>query len=202
MLSPAHSTATTAVAIGLGTNVGDRRAALAGALDQMRRRGLLLDPVASRLYASDAMLPPGAPPAWAMPFLNQVVVGRTALAPLGLLDGLQQIERALGRQPHEHWAPRTIDLDLLLYGGRAIDHPRLCVPHRGLLERPFVILPLAEVAPGWLFPGEGPAANQPCGALARAFLAHHGERLPFATRLAEDEGYPARRVGFSIARTG
>lgn len=161
------------VAVGLGTNLGDRHghlrravAALGGVLDALR---------CSTVWASDAMLLPGAPPGWAIPFLNAVVVGRTRLEPEALLDRLQGIERRHGRGPHEKWAPRPLDLDLLLYGDRALETPRLTVPHPGLLERPFVLLPLAELLPAHRVPGEA----RPLSALAADYRARHGEALPF-----------------------
>lgn len=164
------------VAIGLGTNVGDRRAHLDDALarlaahvDGLRR---------ARTYASDAMLPPGAPPGWAMPYLNTVCVGTTRLTPAALLAETQAIERALGRGPHPRWAPRVIDLDVLLYGDAVIETPTLTVPHPGLAERAFVVLPLAELAPDW----REPVSGRSIAALAEALRAAHPDGMPYRTR--------------------
>lgn len=163
----------TPVAIGLGTNLGDRmgnlRRAIAGigaAVGGLRT---------STVWASDAMLLPGAPADWSMPFLNAVVVGRTLLGPHALLDALQAIELDLGRGPHEKWAPRSIDLDLLLYGDAIIDDARLSVPHRGIGERPFVLLPLAELWPEGRLPG----AARTLAEQARRYRAAHPRHLPF-----------------------
>lgn len=179
----------TPVAIGLGTNVGDRRAHLEDALARLAAHvdGLRC----ARVYASDAMLPPGAPPGWAMPFLNTVCVGTTRLAPTALLAETQAIEAALGRGPHPRWAPRVIDLDLLLYGDAVVETPTLTVPHPGLAERPFVVLPLAEIAPDW----REPVSGRPIAALADTLRAAHPDGMPFATRPAPDEPPLALRAG-------
>lgn len=161
------------VAIGLGTNLGDRhgnlRAAverLAGHVDGLRCSGV---------WASDAMLLPGSPADWAIPFLNAVVVGRTRLGPHALLSALQAIELEMGRGPHRRWSPRTIDLDILSYGDRRIDDTRLRVPHRGIAERPFVLLPLAELWPRHRLPGDRICLAE----RAAAYRAEHPGHLPF-----------------------
>jgi 2-amino-4-hydroxy-6-hydroxymethyldihydropteridine diphosphokinase len=81
-------------------------------------------------------------------FLNAVAALETTLAPLELLDGLQAIEQAHGRERPYRNAPRTLDLDLLLYGDQVLDTPRLTLPHPRLGERAFVLRPLLEIAPG------------------------------------------------------
>lgn len=170
----------TPVAIGLGTNVGDRRAQLEAALARLADHVDALR--CARVYASDAMLPPGAPPGWARPYLNTVCVGATRLTPAALLAETQAIERALGRGPHPRWAPRVIDLDVLLYGDRVIGTPALTVPHPGLAERAFVVLPLAEVAPDWRHPISG----ERVAALAEALRAAHPDGMPHRTRVVGD----------------
>lgn len=169
------------VAIGLGTNLGDRRGNLRRALRALG--GAISDIRCSAIWASDAMLLPGSPPSWAIPFLNAVVVGRSALAPHALLDALQRVELDLGRGPHEKWAPRPIDLDLLLHGDRMIDDARLTVPHRGILDRPFVLLPLADLWPAVRMPGD----DRPLAERAAAYRAAHPDGLPFAAHVARDE---------------
>lgn len=78
-------------------------------------------------------------------FINAVAQLATALSPLALLDHLQTIEQQQGRVRDQYWGPRTLDLDLLLYGEQVIDHPRLQVPHPHMWERAFVLRPLAEL---------------------------------------------------------
>ena len=89
------------------------------------------------------------------PFLNLVVAVRTAAAPHALLDRLQAIERALGRaRTAVRHGPRTIDLDILLYGDRAIGGERLTIPHPGLIERDFMLVPLLDIAPELTHPAD------------------------------------------------
>lgn len=90
-------------------------------------------------------------------FVNAVVALDTGLAPLPLLDALQAIELAHGRERHYHHAPRTLDLDLLLYDDVVLDTPRLTLPHPRLGERAFVLRPLLEIAPGLIGLASGAA---------------------------------------------
>jgi 2-amino-4-hydroxy-6-hydroxymethyldihydropteridine diphosphokinase len=91
-------------------------------------------------------------------FINAVVQIETALDPLEVLDALLAIERRHGRVRSRRNAPRTLDLDLLLYDDRTIDTPGLQLPHPRMHERAFVLLPLAEIAPDASIPGRGPVA--------------------------------------------
>ena len=140
--------------IGLGANLGDARATLdlaQRALAQLPHTALV---AASHLYRSapvDAVGPD---------YLNAVVVLDTALAPESLLAALQGIEAAHGRERPRRNAPRTLDLDLLLYGDRRIATPALTVPHPRLHRRAFVLRPLLDVLPHVNIPGIGPAAER------------------------------------------
>ncbi|WP_284408476.1 2-amino-4-hydroxy-6-hydroxymethyldihydropteridine diphosphokinase [Acidovorax sp. SUPP2539] len=132
--------------IGLGANLGDARAALLGALDAMARwPGSRLLRVSS-LYRS-APVDAGGPDYW-----NAVAELATPLAAIDLLHALQAIEQAAGRERPYRNAPRTLDLDVLLYGDERIDTPELTVPHPRMGERAFVLQPLAEIAPGRVEP--------------------------------------------------
>ena len=102
------------------------------------------------------MLPDDAPADWNRPFLNLAAHCRTEAAPLEVLDGLKAIERELGREDHGRWAPRSIDLDLLLYGRETLSGERLRVPHPGIASRAFVLTPLAALEPRMTIPGLGP----------------------------------------------
>lgn len=134
--------------IGLGANLGDARAALAGALDAMAQwpGGRVVR--VSSLYRS-APVDAGGPD-----YLNAVAEVATLLSAHDLLQALQAIEQAAGRQRPYRNAPRTLDLDLLLYGDERIDTPALTVPHPRIGERAFVLLPLAEIAPGRVDPDD------------------------------------------------
>jgi 2-amino-4-hydroxy-6-hydroxymethyldihydropteridine diphosphokinase/dihydropteroate synthase len=140
--------------LGLGSNLGDRRANLSRALERLPAHGVRVVR-ASPVVESPAMLPDDAPVDWNQPFLNLAAHCRTELSPTGVLDGLKAIEGELGRAERGRWAPRPIDLDLLLYGRETISGERLRVPHPGLTERAFVLTPLAALAPQLTVPGRG-----------------------------------------------
>nr|WP_154743004.1 2-amino-4-hydroxy-6-hydroxymethyldihydropteridine diphosphokinase [Pseudomonas karstica] len=103
----------------------------------------------SAFYQSDSLLP-GQPR-----YTNAVAALDSTLAPLELLDALQAIENEQGRERLERWGPRTLDLDILLFGDRLIDEPRLKVPHYQIHLRAFVLYPLAELAPASLQLADG-----------------------------------------------
>lgn len=149
--------------VGLGGNIGDVAEAFASAaarMDALPGTQLLR---VSRRYRT---------PAWGMvaqpDFLNAVAMLETALAPRELLDALLEIERAHGRDRavESRWGPRTLDLDLLLYGDVVIDEPGLSVPHPHLHERGFALKPLLEIAPDAEIPGHGLARDLPAAMAA------------------------------------
>jgi 2-amino-4-hydroxy-6-hydroxymethyldihydropteridine diphosphokinase len=142
------------VAIALGSNLGDRDTLLDDAEDRLA--ALLSGAVASARYETDAV--GGLPDAPA--FLNEVVVGTTQLGPRSLLEALLAIEAAAGRERPFVNAPRTLDLDLILYGDFVIDEPGLQVPHPRFRDRLFVLAPLAEVAGDWVDPVSGLTVEQ------------------------------------------
>jgi 2-amino-4-hydroxy-6-hydroxymethyldihydropteridine diphosphokinase len=98
-------------------------------------------------------------------YLNLVCVGQTGLTPMELLQEMQAIERALGRDPRPRNAPRRIDVDLLAFADRVLSSPDLIVPHPRLQERAFVLVPLVEIAPGWRHPAIGLTAQELLAAL-------------------------------------
>lgn len=123
--------------IGLGSNLGDSQQIMAEAVAKLASLG----PVqVSKLYQSPPMGPQDQPN-----YHNAVVQLSTDLAPLALLDQLQKIEQESGRVRLRHWGERTLDLDLLLYGQDNIENDRLTVPHVGVLERDFVLIPLLDL---------------------------------------------------------
>jgi 2-amino-4-hydroxy-6-hydroxymethyldihydropteridine diphosphokinase len=140
---------TTTVAIALGSNLGDRDAHLDFAA---ARLSVILGSLRfSSRYDTDPLDAPGPQPR----YLNAAVVGTTPLAPEALWRELQQIEDAAGRaRPYVH-APRTLDLDLILFGDIVTDSPALTIPHPRFRERRFVLEPLAEVAPEMRDPVSG-----------------------------------------------
>jgi len=142
------------VYLGLGSNLGDRRAHLARALTMLPAQGVLVARV-SPVVESPAMLPDDAPADWNQPFLNLVAECRTAASPEDVLAALKRIEHELGRVDRGRWAPRPIDLDILLWGREAFATEKLRVPHPGIAERAFVLTPLAALAPRLTIPGLG-----------------------------------------------
>lgn len=130
------------VYLGLGANLGAREEALAEAVRRLERAGLE-EVVGSAVYETEAVTPQPQPD-----YLNAVVRARTALGPQSLLAECLAIEKALGRvrPPGERHAPRTIDIDLLLWDDLVLQTPDLELPHPRLLERAFVRVPLADVA--------------------------------------------------------
>jgi len=145
--------ALTTVYLALGSNLGDRASTIARAIELLAARGVA--PLArSPLYETDPVTPDPQPE-----YLNAVLRGETALSPHGLLALCLEVEEALGRRrpPGRDVAPREIDVDLLLYGAVVIaEPPSLIVPHPRLLERPFVRIPLSDVAaPGLRHPVTG-----------------------------------------------
>ncbi|MBK4987340.1 2-amino-4-hydroxy-6-hydroxymethyldihydropteridine diphosphokinase [Pseudomonas sp. S36] len=127
--------------IGLGSNLDAPAQQLRSALQALGEIATSRLVSASALYTSDSLLP-GQPR-----YTNAVAALDTALAPLALLDALQAIENDQGRVRKERWGPRTLDLDILLFGDQVLDLPRLQVPHYHMHARPFVLYPLAELVP-------------------------------------------------------
>jgi 2-amino-4-hydroxy-6-hydroxymethyldihydropteridine diphosphokinase len=138
------------VAIGLGSNVGDRELALGKAVELLGR--FVQRVKLSQMIETPALLKPNAPESWNQPFFNAALIGETALEPISLLDKLQEIEQQMGREKEGEWSPRCIDLDILLYEDQIVESERLMIPHAEMLKRDFVMRPLAEVAPNWLHP--------------------------------------------------
>ena len=132
---------TTRAYIGLGSNLDEPAEQLRSALQALDLIAETRLAAASALYTSDSLLP-GQPR-----YTNAVAAIDTALTPLDLLDALQAIENGQGRVRKERWGPRTLDLDMLLFGDQVIDVPRLKVPHYHMQARPFVLYPLAELVP-------------------------------------------------------
>ncbi len=137
------------VYLSLGSNVGDRETHLARARERLNIDGLRLLR-ASGLYETEPRDFPDQP--W---FLNQVVEVESSLYPKQLLERTQKIERALGRIPTHPKGPRTIDIDILLYGDTILSTPGLEIPHERMADRRFVLEPLAELAPGLRHPRTG-----------------------------------------------
>ena len=153
--------------IGLGANLGDREG------NVRRAFAALAELPGTRLLAASSLYRSAPVGVSAQPdFVNAVAEITTALGARALLEALLAAERRSGRRREFPGAPRTLDLDLLLYGDRVIDEPGLIVPHPRMHERAFVLAPLAEIAPDIAIPGKGCA-----GALLAACTDQKVEKI-------------------------
>jgi 2-amino-4-hydroxy-6-hydroxymethyldihydropteridine diphosphokinase len=177
------------VLLGLGSNVGDRVETLAAAvfaIDDLD--GVVVEDV-SAVYETAPWPPPDDPRSVHQePYHNLVVRAVTTLEPHALLDEMQLLEAAFGRDraTEVRWGPRTLDIDLLLFGDRVIDAPDLIVPHPRLVERAFVLVPLLEVLPGGQLP-DGRRLTELLRALAPV------EGIELVLRLPEVPGFRIER---------
>ncbi len=146
--------------VGLGSNLGDRRATLCSAVQACASIGRIVR--VSALYATAPVGGPSQPE-----YLNAALLLSTDLDPPELLERLRQLEIAAGRERRERWGPRTLDLDILWIRGRAWIGPALRVPHPRLLERAFALVPLLDVVPGAADPGTGVSYGPVLAALNR-----------------------------------
>ncbi len=141
------------VYLGLGTNLGDREGVLRAAIAALGEGGVRIVRRSS-VYETEPVGRRDQP--W---FLNMVVEAETAHAPERLLDLIHRIEGSMGRTREIRWGPRTLDIDILLYGQQTIATPRLTVPHPEMASRRFVLEPLAELGPDLVLPGGSTVAE-------------------------------------------
>ena len=134
-----------AVYLGMGSNLGDRRANLQRTVERL-----------ATAVEITAVSPVYETKPWGIEnqpnFLNMCVAGETKLAPLILLHYLKELELQLGREPGERWGPRLIDIDILFYDELILDGPTLTIPHKGLADRATVLVPLVQIAPELVHP--------------------------------------------------
>ena len=162
------------IILGIGCNIGDRLANLRAALEHLRAiSGVTIQQV-SPIYESDALLPDNAPVEWDTPYLNLAVSITSALTPEQLITHTKAIEITMGRSQHLHWSPRIIDIDILTWQQEYINTNTINIPHKGLIERPFTLWPLADLAPDWCYckpnqPDTGKTAGQLAAKLGSRF---------------------------------
>lgn len=139
--------------LGLGSNLGDRANNLRSAVGALGPEVKVL--AESAVYET---------PPWGVEdqpgFLNMALKAETGLSPAALRDHVKAIEVTLGRKPTRHWGPRVIDIDILLYGDLIVDTPDLVIPHPHMHKRPFVLVPLASIAPDVVHPALGYSVRQ------------------------------------------
>jgi 2-amino-4-hydroxy-6-hydroxymethyldihydropteridine diphosphokinase len=168
------------VFLGLGSNLGDRLVHLADAVRFISRdKDLRLERVSS-VYETAPVGPIEQPP-----YLNAVLVLSTRLSPRALLERVKDYERQAGRVPGERWGPRTIDLDILLYGCDEVSEPGLHIPHPELERRAFVLVPLAELEPELVLAGTG---ERVVDVASRAVVGAGVARIDAALAVGERSG--------------
>ncbi len=138
--------------LGLGSNLGDRKANLRSAINEIKKQDISILQV-SPVYENPALLHPDSPPEWEKSFLNMVIKIQTQKSPAKLLQILQSIERQLGRKTNiKRGAPRTIDIDILIFHEELVNQANLIIPHKELANRNFVLSPMKEMAPSLKVP--------------------------------------------------
>ena len=142
------------VVIALGSNLGDRMDNLQSAIDALFDSPGLKFLAVSPVYQTS---PVGGPPQ--PDYLNAVLLADTTLPAYALLERCQGVEATLGRTRDEHWGPRTLDLDLIVYGDEVSEDPQLTLPHPRAHERAFVLAPWLAADSGAVLPGHGPVAG-------------------------------------------
>jgi 2-amino-4-hydroxy-6-hydroxymethyldihydropteridine diphosphokinase len=138
----------TRIYLSAGSNIGDREAQLKEAIDRLRGTVDVRD--VSPLYETDPVGVTDQPA-----FLNLAVSADTDLSPLDLLNAVKRIEWEIGRRPTFRWGPRVVDIDILLYGDEVVSEPDLAIPHPEMINRAFVLVPLADIAPRAIHPPTG-----------------------------------------------
>ena len=151
--------------LGLGSNLGDRRAALCEGLRRLDGTPGLRRIAVSGIYETEPWGVTGQPP-----FLNMAAAFATTLPPAALLAAVKRVEAAVGRAAGPRWGPRLLDVDILLYGDRTVRlaRPDLRIPHRRLAERAFALIPLAEIAADVPVPPQARRVGQLAAAVGSA----------------------------------
>nr|AIA12975.1 dihydropteroate synthase [uncultured bacterium] len=173
--------------IAIGSNLGDRHQNLERAIGLLKKR-YFPNLHSSKILETEAIVPEGAPSEWSTPYLNMLVWGQCDIEPYELLRALQRIESEIGRpEVRDKWAPRIIDLDIILWDGISMNEPELKIPHHELQNRPFWLQLLKEAMQAKLVGivnitpdsfSDGGLYNSPINAITRALeLAQDGANI-------------------------
>ena len=171
------------IILGLGSNKGDRFFYLREAINKIRALPQTHVLHISPVYLSEALLPENAAAEWNKPFLNIAIACESEFAPLELLAQIKKIERELGRDENSlRWSPRTIDIDILCWDELIITTDTLTIPKPALLERPFALWPLADIAPFWQYPLPGAAQGKTAAELVEKWGSRFTAEAPLHTK--------------------
>lgn len=140
------------IALGFGSNLGDRKKSIYKALELLVAMGVIENVNLSRFLETKALLLPSSPPEWNLDYINCVATANCDISADQLLEVVKKVETQVGRSSNLKWAPREIDIDILVYGEEYIEG---LAPHYGLLEREFAISLLADLWPEWKYPVPG-----------------------------------------------
>ena len=143
------------VCLGLGSNLGDRLLNISTAISSLVHKKIVTNVKTSKIYESKAVLLSGSPKEWDKNYYNMVIKCNTDLLPNKLLDQLVLVEKEMGRGNLSRWSPRIIDIDILTYGDEQYIMENLRIPHPLMLNREWVVLPLASINPKWRYPVKG-----------------------------------------------
>ena len=140
------------IVFGIGSNLGDREQNLDKACEMLEAH--MKSSKRSNIYEFDAMLKPESPAEWDIPFLNMAVGGlwKEKQSIVDILQVVESIEQKLGKKKQGVWAPRVIDVDIILCDQMVYDDGKLVIPHKSMLERDFVLKPLVDICPDWQHP--------------------------------------------------
>lgn len=170
------------IILGLGSNLGDRLAYLRQALRALKQVSALHILQVSPVYISDALLPDNAVETWDLPYFNACVRCSSSLTPHELLIHVKKIEQEIGRKAEKRWGPRVIDIDILAWDDLVLREEKLQLPHVFLLERPFALWPLADIAPRWVCPAPGPFQGKTATEIAAQWGSRFTGEAPLCTR--------------------
>jgi pantoate--beta-alanine ligase len=181
--------------LGLGSNEGDRVGHITAAIDALRRSAAIRVQQVSSLFET---APVGGPPGQGK-YFNAAAIIETDLSPAQLMAALLEIEKSLGRRRAERWGPRTIDLDLLLFGDSILESPQIVVPHPRMHERPFVLAPAAEIAAPWRHPARQQSLGHLLASLPSSLPGSIGMRVVASPREMQSIVLKLRHEGRPIA---